>query len=372
MSIPRRKDPVGWDDTAFQVWNRIGIWPALGVPCVPLLGKYGPDYMPALPFVIVELPASAAKVFPEALREALEENVDDDVGTSEPPVFLVLVYPRIDTAAARHSEVNLLMHPWALPHVADLEEKSEVVKPAVGVFPVSGVEAVNEILSVETSVLRSSLAAAEFREVALGGVAFGKLRTDVQFIHNECLSPDNMKLCVFCGDCRLSAFFSAAQLEHQSIAALHVLPSDEATEDTLRHAVAAAPDVATLRKTLPKAVEGLGAKEAGDLIASLIGTLCISTAVSASSQGMLDHVAPPAAATVFSENRRLRVEVANSKGRPIKGATVELYNRRGIRVATTATDSSGVARINASDKDRLEMRIANAGYRSQVIKERAR
>eukprot|EP00928_Gymnodinium_smaydae_P041845 TRINITY_DN28265_c0_g1_i2.p1 TRINITY_DN28265_c0_g1~~TRINITY_DN28265_c0_g1_i2.p1 ORF type:complete len:345 (+),score=48.31 TRINITY_DN28265_c0_g1_i2:672-1706(+) len=280
-SIPRKAEPIGWDDSAFQSWDAMLVWPPLGVPCVPFLGKYGPDYTPALPFVVVKLPSGCLKdpTFPAALRDALQPS---DIGESSnngashgsastPPLLFLLVHPALPLDSQpcqkftcdRTDEVNLVLHAWALPDLLGLEEVADVI-PEVGIFlPESAAAAGVSPAHLDIEELRPAGAESS------AGVPFNRLGRRQVLVHHGCLSPDNLQFRVDPSR-RLVGFFSAARLGSCRVACFHMLPINESAEDQLRRVVKNSADVKALREALLTASCSLGAEELGRISASML------------------------------------------------------------------------------------------------------
>lgn len=278
MALRRRENPVGFDDTAFQFWDQLSVWKPYPLPCVPILGKYGPDYMPRPPFVVVKLPEDSVTTgFPAEVHAALNAGprAAEEKSVKESS-FFILVHPAIPLehsgreGVEPHGEVNLIVHPFSLAGLRDLDD-CQFSHPKVGVFPISGVSSAG---------------------LSTDGATFGELKETMAFVHDCCLSPNNLKIRVCCNGCRASAFFSASKLGSKSISALHILPRDESLEDELRAAVAASPDIKTLRNRLPEAIGAQGAPDAAELVATLLDALMESPCASAFAAGKLVE-APP-------------------------------------------------------------------------------
>lgn len=203
--------------------------------------------MPAVPFVVVKLPPSALEEFPSELVQALNEQ-DPRVETLQ---LLLMLHPAVNLG--RSDQVNLMPHAWALRHLEDLGaiRSTDVhagVFPLDGAFPVDG--------------------ASRFS----GTAPFGQLQSRMAFVHDGCFSPDNLQLRVDTRK-RLIGFYSAVALGGHGVAALHMLPIDEPTEDELRKVVAEAPDAAKLQSSLPGALGEVGAPAAGAAVSALLGRL---------------------------------------------------------------------------------------------------
>lgn len=259
--LPRLSEPIGWDSTAFQVWDGMRVWKPLQLPSVPLLGRYGPDLFPGAPFVLIEIPVTAARSFPAELKGVI---ADRHCATSVLEVFL-LVHPAMpkleqeEPGGLAADELNVLLHAWALREVEDLESHQSV-QVDFGVFPIHGLAPVQ----------------ADRPHVGISAL-WGGLREGSVIIHDLQLSPDNFQIRLLEGT-RLAYFFSMAVLSLDAcgegsssprvVVTLHVLPTDEPAEDLLRAAVAEAADVAQLRERLPQAISELeGSVESGGVTA---------------------------------------------------------------------------------------------------------
>mmetsp|Transcript_27364 Transcript_27364/g.76064 ORF Transcript_27364/g.76064 Transcript_27364/m.76064 type:complete len:300 (+) Transcript_27364:93-992(+) len=268
MVFLKRAEPIGWDDTAFQLWDRMPVWAPLNLPCIPLLGKYGPEYVPAVPFVVVRIPSGSSASFPPAVFEALAASSGGF--DAEALTLLLLVHPalRLDAQpcnklkCGRTDEFNLMLHPWAFPDVTDLEAIHDATL-SVGAFPLA---------SVEPAHLDD---ARSLGALAYAGAPFGELQRRQVLVHFGCLSPDNLQLRAR-REGRLCAFFSAASKAPRAVVALHILPVDEAAEDVLRRAVRNAPDAAALRTALASGAAELGEEAVGEAMASLLDALISS------------------------------------------------------------------------------------------------
>eukprot|EP00747_Dinoflagellata_sp_TGD_P178720 gnl/TRDRNA2_/TRDRNA2_28184_c0_seq1.p1 gnl/TRDRNA2_/TRDRNA2_28184_c0~~gnl/TRDRNA2_/TRDRNA2_28184_c0_seq1.p1 ORF type:complete len:399 (-),score=63.94 gnl/TRDRNA2_/TRDRNA2_28184_c0_seq1:67-1263(-) len=315
MGLSRRREPLGWDETAFQLWDQMVVWKPLGLPCVPLVGKYGPEYVPAVPFVVLRLPpACAAEVFPPALLQELEaisggvaaspsaagtageENTTGDA-SSDPTQFLLLVHPALPQdpggIGRRQDEVSLSLHAWAFPTLEDLDGVHSTTLD-VGVFPVEGVSPAQE---------RHNELAHPTVEETSGGAPFGALRRRQVVIHHGCLSPDNCQVRISTNS-HVCGFFSAAHLAPRKVATLHVVPKDEASEDALRRATSSAPDAATLRETLPPAIAELGGSEVCTVIAAALDRFIAQADAAAYAAGVVEDwsVFAPSQATGASSS----------------------------------------------------------------------
>ena len=228
-------------DVAFQLFldgPPLPLLGSFGLPCCAHIGVYGGDFTPALPIVLVTLPATAPDVascvLPPGAAAALRAR---DAGASAELHIVAHGAPRLarvggDCAhivcragapCAREREFNLMLHAWMFADDAVGDGRHAVSARAdVGVWCASGV---------------APVAGSE-------GVPFGALARRPVVIHGGAFSPNNCTLranadaaatdgaAVNAAASFVSAAYDAAT--RRALVTLHIVPLGEPAADALR------------------------------------------------------------------------------------------------------------------------------------------
>lgn len=263
--LPKRSQAIGWDDTAFQLWDSMVLWQPLCLPSVPLIGKYAAEYEVSLPFVLVKLPPSASEALPKSLIAALEQG-DRSSGSRQQPeaveplqIFLLV---HAAPSVGPDNDINFMPHAWAMPHLDSLDASVQAMVQT-GIWPLCG---------IAPKVTRYTMYDRDADDNYFGAAPFEKIRERLLHVHDGCISPNNMGFCLQ-AEGGLCSFFSAtASGPHRAIA-LHVVPCDEKNEDQLRKAATNAADASSLISFLPDVVKRLGSEDAGIMVKALLQAL---------------------------------------------------------------------------------------------------